>query len=391
VRWELGLADRWSGLFVGRRVSAGGVCLGIMGGFEGEEGVEVCLPREGWVGGGEVSGISMRPSSKWFKRGRDVHHRVLFGFYRSSPTAIPSLLSIFALSTIFSSVSTRMKSTTSTSETGLTLFPILTILKLASLLSMVALATCLPLFLVNTPCLADTSPRSVYGGRLGSLNDLSILRLLDSLDPAPDSPSMFPKQQDLASRALPGTIRPVITSARTRLIILVVITIVGMVLPALWIILRALNVMLKVRERWLNDVCDGEEIWWLPLRSISRPGRTMSEADVQRMAEKHGLMGKQPPAETDQGGAEVQGDVNARIKAIYAIPDTTKLDTLVKRRSGVLDKLEMAQHAYIQSFKANPLASVPVGHKAEENQTDVEGRGSFIPVSHRCLSHMWVA
>ena len=154
-----------------------------------------------------------------------------------------------------------------------------------------------------------------------------------------------------------------------------------MVLPALWIILRALNVPLKVRDRWLKEVCDGEEIWWLPLRSISRPGRTISEADVQRLAEKHGLMGKQLTTEIDQGEAEIQDNVAARIKAIYAIPDTKKLDALVKRRSDVLEKLEMAQHAYIQSFKANPLASVPVGQQAETSKNDPERRGSLIPVS----------
>jgi hypothetical protein len=159
-----------------------------------------------------------------------------------------------------------------------------------------------------------------------------------------------------------------------------------MVLPALWIILRALNALLKVRDRWLEEVCDEEEIWWLPLRSISRPGRTISEADVQRMAEKHGLMGEQPPTGTDQGEAEDQGNVTARIKAIYAIPDTKRLDALIRRRSGVLDKLEMAQHAYIQSFKASPLASVPVGQSAEGEPRHSERRGSLIPVSHRNFS-----
>lgn len=91
------------------------------------------------------------------------------------------------------------------------------------------------------------------------------------------------------------------------------------------------------------------------------------------IANKHGLL----------DAADITSEDNqrrAQIRAIYAVPDTNHLDSLIKRRAEVLGKLEMAQARYIRSFKANPMANQPQGK--EEPKSPNEKRSSFLPVSH---------
>ncbi|KAL7423344.1 ribose-5-phosphate isomerase rki1 [Cryptotrichosporon argae] len=87
-------------------------------------------------------------------------------------------------------------------------------LRLASLAALVALATVLPLTVAGVPCLSLTAPANSLGGRLGTLNDLSLLRLLDAQNPADSSTGR------IATRALVEALH----SARARLIAIVALT-----------------------------------------------------------------------------------------------------------------------------------------------------------------------
>jgi hypothetical protein len=131
-------------------------------------------------------------------------------------------------------------------------------LKLAALSSVVALGAVLPMFLVKVPCLGETSPQNYLGGRLGTLTDLSLLRLLNALDPSPDSEftSNF-LHLPIQLRALPSTISPAISSARTRLIIILVLITVISVFGGLFAIARSYSALSKYRKNFTEQVCDG--------------------------------------------------------------------------------------------------------------------------------------
>lgn len=138
-------------------------------------------------------------------------------------------------------------------------------LKLAALSSLVALGAALPLFLVNVPCLSETSPRNELGGRLGSLTDLSLLRLLNALHPSPDSDSTSNFLRiPLASRALPSTISPAISSARIRLIIILVLIATLSVGGGLFAIARAYAALSKYRQEYRDVVCGGLSMAFIP-------------------------------------------------------------------------------------------------------------------------------
>jgi hypothetical protein len=131
-------------------------------------------------------------------------------------------------------------------------------LKLAALSSLLALGAALPLFMVQVPCLSETSPRNDLGGRLGSLTDLSLLRLLNALDPSPDSDSTSSfLHLPLFLRALPSTISPAISSARIRLIIILVLISVLSVGGGLFAIARVYAALSKYRQDFRERICGG--------------------------------------------------------------------------------------------------------------------------------------
>lgn len=159
-------------------------------------------------------------------------------------------------------------------------------LKLLVMTSLVALAVPLPLFLVDTPCLAQTSPSNYLGGRLGSLTDLSLLRLLNSLDPAPESPTRDASIQLLLyhryKRALPQTIGPALSSARVRLIVLLALIGLLSVVGGLWIIARAYASTAKKREGFEQQTCGGLDM--VLVEADTAPGwKGMSEERLRKL------------------------------------------------------------------------------------------------------------
>lgn len=120
--------------------------------------------------------------------------------------------------------------------------------------TVLALGGFLPLFLVTTPCLAETIPSAAFTGSYSILQDLSILRLLQLLDPGHVTTTatlVSVNGADLAPRT------------RTRIIIATVLAIVLGVLPALWKLLHEINLLVAYHARWLDVRCQGQDLGWL--------------------------------------------------------------------------------------------------------------------------------
>jgi hypothetical protein len=190
------------------------------------------------------------------------------------------------------------------SAATLTLPVVLASLKLLVMSSLIALAVALPLFTVNNPCLARTSPGNYLGGRLGTLTDLSLLRLLNSLDPAPESPTRDAAIQLLQTgtfkRALPQTIGPV-SSARIRLIVTLVLIGLLSLVGGLWVVTRTYAKIAARQRKFEKDECRGMEM--IAIAAKDAPGWVgLSEDQLRKM------LG------TAEEGAEL------RVSGVFAIP-----------------------------------------------------------------------
>jgi len=185
-----------------------------------------------------------------------------------------------------------MSSTTVLSEGHLALHSMFAALKLAAVPSLVALAAVTPLYMVNTPCLDATSPSNDLGGRTGSLTDMSLLRLLNTLDPSPGSQSTS-NQLRLHTyiRALPSTIAPAIGSGRIRLIILLVLIAVLGCGGGLFVIFRTYTAFARYHERFEQGICGGMDMVIIP--SVLAEGwRGLSEERIKKWISERGLKGE---------------------------------------------------------------------------------------------------
>lgn len=148
-------------------------------------------------------------------------------------------------------------------------------LRLSAIGSLLALGAGLPLIIANVPCLSPTAPPNTLGGRLGSLTDLSLLRLLDALDPSPGTSSAAEsirliQIQPRLGRALTSTIGPAISTARTRIILILVLIGVFAVIGGLWIVARTYASLAKYRAFFRDKVCGGLEMVVVP--AAAAPG-----------------------------------------------------------------------------------------------------------------------
>jgi hypothetical protein len=115
--------------------------------------------------------------------------------------------------------------------------------------SILGLASALPIYLVSTPCVAQTGPQATFGGVYSTLQDLSLMRLLLLFDEG-GIPTTNLDEQDPYN-------------ARARVIVLTALTIVFGLLPASWRVLREFNTMVMYRESFVNIRCEGQELGWL--------------------------------------------------------------------------------------------------------------------------------
>jgi hypothetical protein len=147
--------------------------------------------------------------------------------------------------------------------------------------SFLALAGALPLYLVSTTCLARAASRAQYGGVYSTVQDLSLLRLLQRLD-------------DERSGQTPGALMkraegsPGLSNARIRIIVLSALVVVLATLPALYKILKEFRRIAEFRTRWIETRCEGIEIGWLSAERA--PGfATWGEKRVKDYFVKNGL------------------------------------------------------------------------------------------------------
>ncbi|KAI0347698.1 hypothetical protein BDW22DRAFT_1479635 [Trametopsis cervina] len=221
--------------------------------------------------------------------------------------------------------------------------------------TILGLAAFLPLYMVDTPCLAKTTPLPQFTGAYSVLQDFSLLRLLRLLDNG-----SVQTTSTLALRELvDGTDRA--PQVRTRVIIATVLAIVLGVLPVLWKVIREFNRLVAYRERWTAVRCQGIELGWLSARST--PGFAgWGEKRLKDFIVKTGLSST---LETGEGGnartrrrrraqelnSEERGNLEVDVHSLFSIGDTTHLAMLIDERDEILENLEIAETKYINSFK----------------------------------------
>ncbi|KAJ3557112.1 hypothetical protein NM688_g1642 [Phlebia brevispora] len=219
--------------------------------------------------------------------------------------------------------------------------------------SALGLAGFLPLYMVDTSCLADSIPPAMFTGAYSALQDLSLLRLLRLLDPT-----------SISSFGAALSIREVLTSddhakIRTRMIIITVFAIALGVLPALVLIIREFNKLVAYRERWLEVHCQGLEMGWLSGRAA--PGFVgWGERRLKDFLVKTGLSASLDPPESANGRRrrreqelleEQRAQMEIDVRSLFSIGDTTALAVLIEERDEILERLEIAETKYISSFK----------------------------------------
>ncbi|EJU01091.1 hypothetical protein DACRYDRAFT_108421 [Dacryopinax primogenitus] len=266
--------------------------------------------------------------------------------------------------------------------------------------SVLGIAGCIPLYTVNTPCLGETGVMSFYGGRLSTLTDLSVVRLLELLDAdEAGSAEKYPPSSSLSSRTL-HTLRPrdipgsTTSNVRTRLIILAVIVLVLAVFPALWHLIREHRKLTRLRQAFVQVRCGGLEMGWLAvgrapgLRGLGegRVKATLERAGVREEERKRGLHSGVPT--TAEVGARVaestaaergiaQGDRPQKkvdVSGVFTVVDTAHLRGLIKQRDHVLRQLEEAETRYIYSFR---LEEAPAPIRRSTTPQDAE-RGALV-------------
>lgn len=271
----------------------------------------------------------------------------------------------------------------SVSDTTLVSVVTLAACKLLAWATFASIAFVLPLVIVALPCIDLTAPKG-NGGRLGTLNDVSVLRLLDALDPDSSYFSTIPRTAIIQQRNLPSTIRPTLSSARLRLIILVALSSAIIFAPSLLFVAQCLRSLKTFRHRRLREICGGEEMVFIPWKKDRRygaPTTAPTEQDIRTLANQHQLWDDGNPTTAEEEDERAQRTVN--IRALFAIPyvpslnlqafnltflsrNVTALRRLIDKRNEVLDKLEVAETRYIRSFKANIQPEDVQGETAAE-------------------------
>ncbi|WVO15731.1 hypothetical protein L204_103393 [Cryptococcus depauperatus] len=221
-------------------------------------------------------------------------------------------------------------------------------LKLAAIGSLVSLGAILIMILAGVPCVRETAPLNSLGGRLGSLTDMSLLRLLDALDPSPDSASthnyLMRMAASLDRRNLPSTIAPAIGSARTRLIIILVLLTVFWVGGGLFVIIRLYSQLAKSKKIFEEKTCQSLDMIFIHA-SKAQGWLGVSEEGLKRWLNDWWKTSFKERLQEDEV-AEIE------ISGLFAIPNTSELRNKVQERERVLMALELAETQYVQSFKS---------------------------------------
>lgn len=126
--------------------------------------------------------------------------------------------------------------------------------------SILGLAGALPLYLVSTPCLAQSADQGTTSGAYSVVQDLSLLRLLQLFESGDVSTEK--NFSRLSSRAV-GDPKDIRSTSRIRTVVLTILVLVLGVLPVLWKILKEFNRLVAYRRRWVEVKCGEKELGWL--------------------------------------------------------------------------------------------------------------------------------
>ncbi|KAJ7619547.1 hypothetical protein FB45DRAFT_931060 [Roridomyces roridus] len=217
------------------------------------------------------------------------------------------------------------------------------------------LAGALPLYMVSLPCLANLPSSATFSGAYSTLEDLSLMRLLRSIESGNSTVSTANLLQMRDELEISGTNDP--QHLRVRIIVLTVITLVLALLPALYKIIREINRLIAYRQRWIELRCEGQQMGWLSARLA--PGFAgWGEQRFKDFVLKSGLSSgmkngtsaqQQPREDADQEGDKDAPQID--ITNIYSICDTQRLALLIDERDEILEHLEIAEARYVASFR----------------------------------------
>ncbi|KDQ63154.1 hypothetical protein JAAARDRAFT_147164 [Jaapia argillacea MUCL 33604] len=242
----------------------------------------------------------------------------------------------------------------------------------------IGLAGALPLYMVNTPCLAHSAAQAQFLGVYSTLQDLSLLRLLQQFDNEQQTPSVSTTSflaSHISRRATPTE-----NSIRIRIIILTALLLVLAVLPALYKIIKEFNRLVAFRKRWIEVRCGGLEMGWLSVGEA--PGFVgWGEKRVKDFVIKNGLSSTLDTANGAGGNGNGNGtglgiatgrrrgqglrrnesetrvntveesNLEVDIQSLFSIGDTQRLALLIEERDEILENLEVAETKYISSFR----------------------------------------
>jgi hypothetical protein len=201
-------------------------------------------------------------------------------------------------------------------------------LHLGVISAVLSLGAALPLYIANVPCLSGTSPQNAQGGRLGSLTDLSLLRLLNAIDPNPDSSSrgsslsnlfaqpalLRPRTGDapIYKRALSDTVAPATSSARVRLIIVLVLVGLLTLIGGLWLVLRVYR---RMARHWREAEDEAHGVDMVVLSGDEVPGWSGGE-EVLRKRLREAVNAGNGGRAIGESGEKAEVD----ILGVFAIP-----------------------------------------------------------------------
>ncbi|KAI0003860.1 hypothetical protein BJV74DRAFT_812109 [Russula compacta] len=219
--------------------------------------------------------------------------------------------------------------------------------------SILGLIGALPLYMISVPCLASTAPPPHFLGRYSTLQDLSVLRVLQLFDKS----NINVNGQDLKSRA------------RVRAIVLTGLLIGLGLVPALAKILHEYSKLVAFRRKWTDVHLQGKEMGWISAQRA--PGlASWGEKRLKDFILKNGLSSSLDfSAEPANSGVSRRGrsrrnghrspymyseddlGLEVDILSLFTIVDTQRLALLIEERDVILEQLEIAETKYISSFK----------------------------------------
>lgn len=245
--------------------------------------------------------------------------------------------------------------------------------------SILGLACALPLYLISLPCLAESAPPPRYLGGFSTLQDLSVLRVLQLFD----NRNVSTRNNASVLEIVNG--EDLKRRARVRVIIVTVLLIVVGLLPALVKILREYSMLVAFRRKWTDVHLQGKEMGWISARDA--PGFIgWGERRLKDFVLKTGLSSSldfsAEPASTGVGRRGRSGrnghspymedtGFEVDISSLFTIIDTQRLALLIEDRDVILEHLEIAETKYISSFRVTtPEPSIADFNPAPVSDTE---------------------